>query len=125
MDMLHIKALEVHTTIGVYAWEQQIKQKLFIDIELPLVSSACEENINNTVDYAALCQGVTTLVESQSFVLVETVVQMVGQYILNTFAPAYVKVSISKPGAVANAGNIQISATLKFPSATNDNSGAS
>ena len=34
MDLVFIEQLEVITTIGVYDWEQQIKQKLVFDIEM-------------------------------------------------------------------------------------------
>lgn len=34
MDKVFIEQLEVITTIGVYDWEQEIKQKLVLDIEM-------------------------------------------------------------------------------------------
>lgn len=34
LDKVFIEQLEVITTIGVYDWEQQIKQKLILDIEM-------------------------------------------------------------------------------------------
>jgi len=34
LDKVFIEQLEVITTIGVYDWEQQIKQKLVLDIEM-------------------------------------------------------------------------------------------
>ena len=34
LDKVFIEQLEVITTIGVYDWEQEIKQKLVLDIEM-------------------------------------------------------------------------------------------
>ncbi len=34
LDKVFIEQLEVITTIGVYDWEQEIKQKLILDIEM-------------------------------------------------------------------------------------------
>ena len=34
MDKVFIEQLEVITTIGAYDWEQEIKQKLVLDIEM-------------------------------------------------------------------------------------------
>ncbi len=67
MDIININALSVSTKIGIYAWEQQINQQLLIDISLHTDLSACEDKIEKTVDYAALCEMVTQFVESISF----------------------------------------------------------
>lgn len=57
MDTLNIKALNVSTKIGVYAWEQRINQQLLIDISADLDFKDCQDDLNNkTIDYAALCE---------------------------------------------------------------------
>lgn len=108
MDTLQIKALNVSTKIGIYAWEQRINQQLLIDISIDTDLSACGGDINKTIDYAALCETVTQFVESNSFQLIETVANEVANLIRDKFKSPQVTVAVSKPHAIKNAGNIQV-----------------
>ena len=96
----------MNTRIGVHDWEQRISQKLLLDISIPVDLSRCNDELSNTIDYDALCQCVTTFVESNAFTLIETVAEQVAQLIKETFNVAQLTVSVSKPHAVKNAGNI-------------------
>ncbi|MFA6303474.1 MAG: dihydroneopterin aldolase [Legionella sp.] len=108
MDTLIIKSLNVSTQIGVYEWEQKIKQNLLIDITIPYDFSACNDDLSQTIDYEALCRVVTTAVESQSFRLIETVANTLASLIQQEFKVKNLSISVSKPNAVANAGVIQV-----------------
>lgn len=109
MDSIQIKGLVVSTRIGVYAWEQKINQRLLIDIFIPTNLSACEDNIENTLDYNRLCQGVAGYVESKAFLLIETVANEVAQFIKTEFNVAAVTVTVNKPGAIKNTANVSVS----------------
>jgi dihydroneopterin aldolase len=111
MDALNIKSLSVFTKIGVHDWEQRINQQLLIDITIPSDFQECNDNIANTLDYDALCTTVTTLVESNSFKLIETVANSIADLIKRDFQVAQVSVAVSKPHAVKNAGTIQVMVT--------------
>ena len=111
MDYLHIKGLKVATRIGVYAWEQQITQPLLLDITIPADFKACEDQLDKTIDYDKLCQQVTLYVEANAFQLIETVADRVAQLIKSEFNVKELTVSVSKPGAVKNAANIQVTVT--------------
>lgn len=108
MDMLHISDLKITTKIGVHAWEQRILQPLLLDIRIPIDASACNDQLKNTIDYDLLCQTITSLVESNTFALIETVAESVAQYVKDTFSIQQLTVRVSKPHAVANAGNVSI-----------------
>ncbi|MCW8408222.1 dihydroneopterin aldolase [Legionella sp. PATHC035] len=108
MDTLNIKALNVSTKIGVYAWEQRILQQLLIDISIDTDFSDCQEDLSKTVDYEALCKNVTLYVESKSFQLIETVANEVAELIKKQFNASQVTVGVSKPHAIKNAGTIQV-----------------
>ncbi|MDP1601886.1 MAG: dihydroneopterin aldolase [Legionella sp.] len=108
MDSLDIKGLSVNTRIGVHNWEQRIAQRLLIDINIPADLSACNDEIDKTIDYDKLCQRVTEHVESNAFKLIETVANTVAEIIKNEFNIAQVTVSVSKPHAVKNASDIRV-----------------
>ena len=109
MDALTIQGLSVQTQIGVYVWEQQIKQQLLIDIIIPSDFKTCGDDIANALDYDALCKTVTSFVESQSFQLIEYVANCVAQLIKDEFHVEQLTVSVTKPHAVKNASLIKVS----------------
>lgn len=109
MDTLEIIGLRVATRIGVHEWEQRIKQRLLIDINLQLDCRDVNENLANTIDYNTLCQAVTEFVESNSFKLIETVAERIVALIQNDFQITLpVTVRVSKPDAIKNAANVSI-----------------
>ncbi len=110
IDTLIISGLQVNTKIGIYSWEQHILQPLLLDITIPLNIQDCQDNLQQTLDYARLCSEITHLLESQSFKLIETVAEKVAAHIKTNFSIVKtLKVSVSKPKAVKNASNITIS----------------
>lgn len=108
MDTLTIKALNVSTRIGVHTWEQHIHQQLLIDISIDTDFSTCQDDLNNTIDYATLCDTVTQFVESKSFQLIETVAYEVAHLIQQHVQVTQITVGVSKPHAIKNAENIQV-----------------
>ena len=110
-DILSISALSVKTRIGVHAWEQRILQQLLLDISIPVDLTLCNNDLANTIDYDALCQNVTTFIESNAFSLIETVAEQVAQLIKDTFKVGQLTVSVSKPHAVKNAGTVRVTLT--------------
>lgn len=114
MNLLRIEALRTTSRIGVHAWEQEINQVLLLDIDIPLSTEKLEQahdEIENTIDYDALCQHVTNLVESNAFKLIETVALRVIRSIQSNFGVQALTVRVSKPHAIANASNISITMT--------------
>ena len=108
MDTLNIEALKVNTFIGVYAWEQKIRQQLLIDLRIDSDFSHCHEDLTKTIDYEALCSTVTEYVESNSFQLIETVANNLANLIKELFKVSQIRVAVSKPHAIKNAGKIQV-----------------
>jgi dihydroneopterin aldolase len=108
MDTLQIKNLTVNTRIGIYDWEQQILQRLSIDIAIPIDCNSCNENFNSTVDYEKLCTRVTQHVEAASFRLLESAATNIAELIKKEFNISQFTLSVSKPHAIKNAGDIRI-----------------
>ncbi|RJT43551.1 bifunctional dihydroneopterin aldolase/7,8-dihydroneopterin epimerase [Rahnella woolbedingensis] len=110
MDIVFIEQLNVITTIGAYDWEQTIKQKLVFDIEMAWDNrkSAASDDVNDCLSYADVSDAVTEHVASQNFALVERVAEEVATLLLTRFNSPWVRIKLSKPGAVAQASNVGV-----------------
>jgi len=102
MDIVFIEQLSVITTIGVYDWEQTIEQKLVFDIEIAW------DNRKAAASDADISERVIAHVEGGKFALVERVAEEVADLLLETFQSPWVRIKVSKPGAVARAANVGV-----------------
>ncbi|ERT13454.1 bifunctional dihydroneopterin aldolase/7,8-dihydroneopterin epimerase [Photorhabdus temperata] len=110
MDIVFIEELAVITTIGVYDWEQTIKQKLVFDIEMGWDNkrASSSDNVEHCLDYAKVSEAIINHVENQNFALVERVAEEVADLLLNRFNSPWVRIKVSKPGAVAQARQVGV-----------------
>ncbi|MEB5751913.1 bifunctional dihydroneopterin aldolase/7,8-dihydroneopterin epimerase [Leclercia adecarboxylata] len=110
MDIVFIEQLSVITTIGVYDWEQTIEQKLVFDIEMGWdnLAAAKSDDVNDCLSYADVSDTVISHVEGQRFALVERVAEEVAELLLSRFNSPWVRIKVSKPGAVARAANVGV-----------------
>lgn len=99
------------TRVGIHEWEQNVLQELLLDITIPLDLTTCNNTLASTIDYDALCQCVTTFVESNAHTLIETVAEQVADLIKDTFHVTTLTLTVSKPHAIKNAGNISVTIT--------------
>lgn len=109
-DSVHIEGLTIITTIGIYDWEKQIKQKLILDIEMAWDNrqAGLTDDVNFCLDYAKVSQTVVHYVENQQFGLIERVAEEVATLIISHFGVTKVKIKVSKPGAVVAAQNVAV-----------------
>ncbi|MGD6737425.1 dihydroneopterin aldolase [Photobacterium leiognathi subsp. mandapamensis] len=110
MDKVFIEQLEVIATIGVYDWEQEIKQKLVLDLEMAHDNrpAANNDDVMLALDYSTVSTAVTNLIEQGRFLLVERVAEEVASLIMTDFNVPWVKVRVTKPGAVVNARGVGV-----------------
>ena len=108
MDTIFIKGLSITTRIGAHEWEQQIQQRLLIDLSIPVDFQGINDELCNTLDYATLCSTITTYLENQSFKLIETVANQLAIFIKETFNIAAITITVHKPQAVKNAQSISV-----------------
>ena len=110
MDIVFIEQLSVITTIGVYDWEQTIEQKLVFDIELGWDNrkAAASDNVADCLSYADISEAVVKLVEGSRFALVERVAEELAELLMSRFNSPWVRIKVSKPGAVARAANVGV-----------------
>ena len=109
-DRVLIEGLTVLTTIGVYEWEKTIKQKLILDLEMSWDNQPAGESDDVTLclDYFLVSQSITNFIQSTQFELIECVAERVAQLVIQTFSVQWLKVKVSKPGAIANASNVAV-----------------
>lgn len=110
MDIVFIEQLSVITTIGVYDWEQTIQQKLIFDVELAWDNrkAAASDDVNDCLSYADVAAAIIAHVEQGRFALVERVAEEVATLLLTRFACPWVRIKLSKPGAVAQAAQVGV-----------------
>lgn len=110
MDRVFIEGLKVDALIGVYDWEREILQPLELDIEMAtdIRPAADNDDLSMTLDYFAISAAITELVEKSSFKLIESLAEAVSKLILEQFSVCWVRIKVSKPGAVANARNVAV-----------------
>lgn len=110
MDIVFIEQLAVITTIGVYDWEQQIEQKLIFDIEMAWDNraAAASDDVADCLSYADVAQEVIEHVSRGRFALVERVAEEVAQRLLTRFNSPWIRIKLSKPGAVAQACSVGV-----------------
>ena len=110
MDKVFIDQLEVIATIGVYDWEQQIKQKLILDIEMAHDNRAAglSDDVSDALDYSTVSSAVIQHIESGRFLLVERVAEEIAQLLMERFGVPWIKIRVVKPKAVAQARSVGV-----------------
>lgn len=99
---INITGIEAFGKHGIYQSEKNNAQKFLIDIFITL-EKLSEDNIDNTINYENLVDDSITLVQNESFDLIETLSQKIGKYIiekysnLESFSLKYVEITIHKP----------------------------
>ena len=110
MDRIFIEELTVFAQIGVYDWEQQIKQKLVFDLEMAwdCKQAAKTDDVAYCLNYAEVSQLIIDYVESKPFLLIERVVYDVADLLESRYQLQGLKIKLSKPKAVAQARNVGV-----------------
>lgn len=98
MDTVFIRGLRVETRIGVYAWEQRIRQTLHVDVELSTdaARAAASDDIDDAVNYAQVAECLQGLGQAQPWKLVETYAESAASAILEAFDTPWVRVAVTK-----------------------------
>ncbi|SIQ43993.1 dihydroneopterin aldolase [Aeromonas sp. RU39B] len=110
MDKVFIRGLEVLSTIGVYDWEKEIRQKLVFDLEMGFDNrpAAATDDIALALDYATLSERIIQHATTQVVELVETMAEQVATLVLADARVQWVRVTLTKPGAVSQASGVGV-----------------
>ena len=110
MDKIFIHALKTEAIIGIFDWERQVKQTVIVDIEISadIRKAALSDAIGDTLNYKKVAKRVLAFVEASQFHLVETLAEHVAMLLLEDFGIAWVRISLSKPGAIRSSRDVGV-----------------
>lgn len=110
MDRVFIEQLAVDTVIGVYDWERTITQRLLLDLSMAwdVRKAAAGDDLQYTLDYAAVSEHVLTFAGKHQFELVETFAERLAEELMQAFAIPWLRLKITKPGAVPQAKGVGV-----------------
>ena len=97
-DRIHIEQLEIYANVGVPDVESATKQRLLVDLTLAPRNEfrQLHDSLEQTVDYAAVCETVKEIVADRSFKLIETLADEVASLVRGRFAVGRVDVEVRK-----------------------------
>ncbi len=110
MDRIFLRELKAEAIIGIFDWEREIKQTISIDLEMPadIAKAAKTDRIEDTLNYKAVAKRVLAFVEASQYQLVETLAEQIARICLVEFGLEWVKVTLSKPGAIRNSRDVGV-----------------
>jgi 7,8-dihydroneopterin aldolase/epimerase/oxygenase len=110
LDKIFIHALKTEAIVGIFDWERQVKQTVLIDIEFSadIRKAALSDSIDDTLNYKGVAKRVLSFVEESSFHLVETLAEHIAMLILQDFGVAWVRIALSKPGAIRGSRDVGV-----------------
>jgi dihydroneopterin aldolase len=110
VDKIFIHTLKTEAIVGIFDWERQVKQTVLIDLEVSadIRKAALSDSIDDTLNYKRVAKRVLNFVEASSFHLVETLAEHIAMAVLEDFGVAWVRVSLSKPGAIRNSRDVGV-----------------
>ena len=119
-DRIFLRGLAVDCTIGFIDWERQVKQTVLIDLEMPVdcARAAESDRVADTLDYKSIAKRVIAFVEGTEFQLIETLAERVAGVILAEFDMAWVRVTLSKPGAIRGSREVGVVIERRRPERT-------
>ena len=115
-DQIFIQELKVQTIIGIRDHERTRKQTVVISLWMAreLNSAATSEDINDTLDYGAVCRRLTDLIGSSKYLLIEALAEAITEVLQKEFGVTWMRLKLGKPEAVANAGEVGLIIEREF-----------
>lgn len=110
MDRIFLRDLQIETVIGIFDWEQEIKQTVVLDLEMAIDNrqAALTDKIEDTLDYKAVAKRIIEFVESSEYQLVETLAEKVADIVLNEFNLPWLALTVNKRGAIRGATDVGV-----------------
>jgi dihydroneopterin aldolase len=113
-DRVRLHAISIYGCHGVSDAEQQVGRPFEVDVELvlDLAAAADSDDLEATVDYAAVCDVVRRVHEAGPYRLLEALAGRIAKEVLDGFPVQEVTVRVRKPhppvGSVVAAAEVEI-----------------
>ena len=109
-DRIFLHGLTTECIIGFIDWERRVRQTVVLDLELPVDCrhAAASDEVAATLDYKRVAKRVLAYVAASECKLVETLAHRVALLILEEFGVAWMRVTLSKPGAVRDSRDVGV-----------------
>ena len=96
---IEISGLSLFTHVGVTAAEREVGQRLLLDLRLEVVDcdATVTDRIEDTVDYAAVCDTANLVAQQRSYKTLERMCAAIADRLLERYAARFVWVKAAKP----------------------------
>src|SRR5918999_4433402 len=94
-----LRGLSIYTHHGVSEAEREIGQRLEFDVsfDVPDCDAVLTDRLEDTVDYAEVCDIVALAATERSYKTLERICQVVGERLIERFGSEAVRVRAAKP----------------------------
>ena len=109
-DRIFLHGLTAECIIGFIDWERRMPHTVVIDLELPCDAArvAVSDRVADTVDYKQIAKRVLAWARASEFQLLETLAHRLALLLLAEFPLRWVRVRVSKPGAVRHSRDVGV-----------------
>jgi dihydroneopterin aldolase len=99
MDIVFIENFIGQTVIGIDSSEQHVPQpvRMSLGIGVPALRACTTDRIEDTINYAAVCSALRTLLASHRVRLLEALAEDVARLLITEFGAHWVRVALAKP----------------------------
>ena len=96
---IEISGLSLFTHVGVTAAEREVGQRLLLDLRLEVVDcdATVTDRIEDTVDYAQVCDTATLVAQQRSYKTLERLCAAIADRLVDEFGAESVWVKAAKP----------------------------
>lgn len=110
MNTIFIADLKVETRIGVYDWEQRLKQPLLLNLEIepPSAAAFASDSFADALDYAAVVARVKAFAADHPHKLLERFAAALADLVCQEFGARWISVSVAKPAPIAGVRQIGV-----------------
>ena len=96
---IEISGLSLFTHVGVSAAEREVGQRLLLDLRLDIgeADATITDRIEDTVDYAEVCQAVNLVAQQRSYKTLERLCAAIAERLLERYDVGAVWIKAAKP----------------------------
>lgn len=97
-NRISLRELEVSALIGVHEWEQEVAQKLLLNVDLNVDCStaAATDNLQDALDYEQIANCILSFAAKHHFQLLESFASTLADELVDRFKPERITLEVTK-----------------------------